>query len=526
MQAGKERDLFDKGTLLVPLRATELARSLASAYVVSNTPVGHDGDDKTHEGVTIGFRTHLPRWADRSSEGDPLVVLKVEATGEEVETNVPGCVRFKSPLRITGVSCASFETKDLMQDFVATYLSFPDIPENLVKLEVSEIPRLEKDAAGESVLELGTPSLEALSRDTMDGLAGWCRVLVENMNKGEFDQEISGIVSRGCKGPEVTWSWKRLAENALEELDSDAKQADKVIWGELVSLLLKHRSERGFDRRAVLQQLEMELSREGEIDENTSRWISVSRDIAAARRDMAPLSDEGSVGQRAALAIFVAQDPRGIDGLGAGRRVAFLAKLFAGAFQGISRAAGELKNDPAQLDAALEIAERIPAGQTSELEIGSRSYDSDLRSSDDIILNGSVIGRRVSEPTPYRIMLRARAMETNQKILPERETGRLRIVSRDGDKVKIYLEDEPGSILSNPLVRFWTPLQKVTARSPSAKKLKEILAESWRTGCAVGIYEVDGTQMLCCYVVILTNTLDREEFEHHVASLRSFAEAF
>ncbi|MFY0690761.1 MAG: hypothetical protein JXR14_02425 [Paracoccaceae bacterium] len=526
MRSGKEKNLFEGGTLLVPLKATEFARSLASTFVVGNMPLREEPSDAKYKDAVMGFQGFIPGWADRSSEGDPLVLLEVPQTGDEVETNVPGCYFFKSPPRITAVCSASFENSDLMQDFAATYLSFPDVPESLVELKVSEFRRAEEALLGEEELDVSSLAPQTGIKESVDALAGWSRVLVENFFSGAFDQEISEILSRNCNDGESSWTWERLATNALEGLDQKASDADKVIWVAVVSLLLKHRLERGFDRRAVLEELQAELSKKDKLDEVLERWITVSRDIATARREMAPLSDEGSIGQRAALAILVAQDPRGIDGLSAGTKVAFLSKLFAGAFQGMSRAAGEQKNDCAQLDVTLEIAERIVAGQAAELKLGSRTYDSDLRSSDEIVLNGAVVGRRVSEPAPHRIMLRARAMEAGQKILPEEKTGRLRVVSREADKAEIYVEDESGSIKSNPLVRFWTPLLKVTSRTPSAAKTRELLEKSWETGCAVGISEVDGVKMLCCYFVVLTNTLDREEFEHHVGALQAFAESY
>jgi hypothetical protein len=62
----------------------------------------------------------------------------------------------------------------------------------------------------------------------------------------------------------------------------------------------------------------------------------------------------------------------------------------------------------------------------------------------------------------------------------------------------------------------------MTSRLPSSIDLRALLGLSWRTGCAIGTYEVDGQPMLCAYVVLLTNTLDREEFEFHVETLQTF----
>jgi hypothetical protein len=521
-----EMSLFGEEQLLVPMRATDFARSLASGYLAGNVAEWEaEAGNSYSPDTVVGFRGALPAWSVKEVDGDPAIVLRVDATGQEAESNVPGCF-FLPPLRrITSVASAAFAAEDAMKDFQATYLSFPDVPRGLVPLEVWEAP-IETHNTDTLALEGLPMSREALSTAEMDAVAGWVRVLVEQFYRGGFDKAIPPIFSRASAGSDPRWSWERLATTTLEALDANAIHADRAIWSTLVGMLLEHRADRGFDRRGILRELEAKLAEAGAIDDAVRKWIKVAGDIFAARRDMTPLSDEGSIGQRAALAVLLAQTPEEVESLQVGKRVALLARTFSGGFQGLSRAKGDLKADRSQLDVVQEIAERLVRSEPSALGLGTRSFDSDLNSSDEVLLDGSVVGKRVSEPAPHRIMLRARAMEAGQRIVPEVGTGRLRIVSGEDGEKNVYVDDEPGSIKAHPLVRFWTPLVKVTSRTPSAAKVKEILAESWKRGCAVGITDVDGNSTLCCYVVVLTNTLDREEFEHHVAELRKFAKGF
>lgn len=512
MQTGKSVDLFDNGPLLVPLTKPGLASSLSSGYVACNWP--EDLEASEHEGkeAVVGFRRALPSWALSQNDGDPCVVLEIDPPPDIVERG--DVVFFRSPPRVTKVTAAHFASDDQLRDFEATYLAFPDIPVDLLPLSVSAVPTEEVEKRPE---DLEVP-LTKVDRTKLDALAGWNLVLVEELLTGGLAREVSSIGPRSEED-----GWKSIAASVLESVHPEASKQEKLIWNEMTSLALAHRASRGFDRRALLDEFSRRVTASGEVHDDVRRWIEVVEEVLSAQRDLPPFSDEKSIGGRAALAILLAQDEQAIESLAAGPKVAFLARLFVGAFQGLSRAAGRTKNDRKKLDAILNASELVARGHAAEFSIGKRNYDRDLRSTDEILLNGEAVLERVSDAPAYLMMLNARARETGQVIVPEEGTGRLCIAVPDDDQSKVYMEEEPGSDEVNTLVRVWKPLIKVTSRVPSATKLKDILEESWASGCAVGIRDINGQKTLCCNAVFLMNTLDRDEFEYHVLRIREFA---
>lgn len=512
MQSGNGVDLFDNGPVLVPVTKPALAKSLSSGFISANWLGEQEAGQSGGREAVFGFRRVVPSWALSQGDEDPCVILEIASPSEITESG--DIVFFRAPPRVTQVTAAHFTSDDQLRDFQATYLAFPDIPNDLLPLCVSAVPLGEVEKRPE-MLEL---PVELADRGRLDALAGWNLVLLDELLTGELSREVWSIDPRyGDDG------WKSIATSVLDSVHPGASEHERLIWSEMMSLALAHRASRGFDRRALLDEFSGRVKASGEVHDGVHKWIEVVEEVLSAQRDLPPFSDEKSIGARAALAILLAQDEQAIESLSAGPKVAFLARLFIGAFQGLSRAAGKAKNDRRKLDATLSASELVARGQTAQFTIGKRSYDRNLRSTDEILLNGSAVLERVSDAPAYLMMLNARARETGQVIVPEEGTGRLCIAVPEDDNSKVYMEEEPGSDELNTLVRVWKPLTKVTSRAPAAAKLKDILEKSWASGCAVGIRDINGQKMLCCNAVFLMNTLDRDEFEYHVSRIREFA---
>jgi hypothetical protein len=505
--------------MIIPIATDEFARALAAGYVAGD---GKGGAMKAGfqeaSPLLLAFAGPVPSWALPTDAVGHTVFLTVDMAGLSVSQVASGCFVVPTFLRTERIKEAIFPEQDHLENFKATYAQFPDIPMGTMAFRVSQVETVSADQPSNLPSALRGVTVDGPTYGVLDAACGWASILVLQLLEGKLDEEVAGSLS-AVDGKK---SWRELAELSLASYDRRCTEFDKAIWGAIVEAAIDHRSERGFDRRVLLDDARGRLGDDIREHAEVAKWFAYTRDVLEARRDPPLLNDEGSIGRRAALVILLAHDLSSVEAFKCGLRVASLAKLFVGAFKGISRLGAEFKNDMRRLGAAQEIGERIASGKASSIDYSAKTYDEDLSVLDTVLHDGKPLIQRRAEPSPHLMLLRARVLEAGLRISVDDSTGRLRIISEHKDAIRIFVEDNPIHQKTHPVVRFWTPIRKMTSRLPSSIDLRALLGLSWRTGCAIGTYEVDGQPMLCAYVVLLTNTLDREEFEFHVETLQTF----
>ena len=509
--------------MLVVLPAEAFARALTSGYIGGqNGRASTSTSDSPRAAQIFAFEEPINRSVLSRVGQDSAVFLEIDASGLDLENIAPKVFSVGSQLRISKVERALFQSRDGLRNFEATYFQFPDIPSELISTEVAEITF---EDGSKPDLEMQIPAVSdgvLIDLDRRDASCGLSAILVEQLLQGGLDEQVSGWLQLEPEKYEQGHLWRGIALTALDSIDPEVAEVDTVIWGEFFEAAIGHRSERGFDRRSLLEEVRGRLPAFILEQPKVAKWFAVAKDVLEARRDPPPFDDEGSIGRRAALAALINHDFASLADLNMGKKVGFLVKIFIGAFNGLSRLPANFKGESRRLDATLEIGERLEKGEPSALQVTGQTSTEDLAHLDILMLDDVLLFERKADPLPHRMMLRARALEAGLRLAPEEKSGRLRVYLNEEDAVRIYVDDGPVSPMVNPVVRFWTPVVKITARTPSAAKMRDILALSWHSGCSIGTYKVDGNLMLCAYVFVLTNTLDREEFDFYIASLEKF----
>lgn len=472
---------------------------------------------------TIGFEEMPPSWALECDEPGAIVVLKAAVPGEQI-TKKDGILFLPGLTRITHVTEAIFANQSELENFLASYAPFPDVPVDLIPCVVSSQPDdlfaggASKEAI-EELLEIVTVNFEE-----RDAYCGWGAGLVNLMEAGGLDRELQDYFARISREQSAI-SFTDRVEQLLLALDPSATEVDLGILSAVTNSAMNLRSTQGFDRLRLLESVEAWLSGKGKTDSKYSKWLDVAKDVVSARRDPPPLGDEGSLGQRAGLAFLLAHEPDTIEYLEAGEKVKALVYLLALAFQGYARCDAKFKKPIPKMDGILSVAEAIEAGSPCELTIQTGRLDKEMNERDSFVLNGEEIAFRERPVSSFVLKMRAHAVDSGMQLLVDEKLGRLFLdIGGTGD-LKIFIDQEAPSGSSLPVVRFWAPLLEMKARTPGAATLRTLLEKSWFTGCALGINSLSDKNFLCAFVTQLSNTLDRDEFDAHVASIKEMVAA-
>ena len=513
IKIGKE--LKNKKTIFVPLHSENWALALSQGYLgyPPSDDAIKDMQARYPNGV-IGFEETPPGWAMQCDEPGAMVVLKVESYIEgAVEEG--GIVILPGLQRVSRVVEAIFASQSELDNFIASYAAFPDVPVDLVPVVVSTQSNDlfgDKEVASSFTVAENPDKIEF---ETRDAFCGWSARLIDLIEGGEYDDEIERYFSRVAGGRGSNQIMDHARE-LLHAFDPNASEVDESIWSALVKTTMNSRASHGFDRRQVIDQVEAWLRKKDKIDTKASTWLEVAADVVSARREPPPLTDEGSLGQRASLAFLIAHEPEAVDYLEAGSKVRALVSILSSAYLGYARANASLKKPKSKLDAVLGCAEALEGGKANEVTIDIGRLDGEMNEHDTFALNGEVIAQRARPVSPYRLMLRARALEAGMQLLVDEELGCLYVDLGDSNDLKIFIDEDPSSRPDQPVVRFWAPLMEMKARTPSAAAIKKLLEKSWLTGCALGVNQIGDKNFLCAFVTQLTNTLDRDEFDAHV----------
>ncbi|WP_170610703.1 hypothetical protein [Ruegeria arenilitoris] len=508
--------------LYIPLHNENWALSLSRGYL------GYPPTEDTVQDVqarysqgTVGFEEMPPSWAMECDEPGAIIVLKATVPSDLV-VKKQGTLLLPGLTRISSVKEAIFANQSELDNFVASYAAFPDVPVDLVPCGVSSQPGdLFAGEASEEAIE----NLEETGKaefEERDLYCGWSTGLVNLMETGGFDGELKEYIARVDRDKSAN-AFVDHVQKILLAFDPEATEVDLDIWSAVADTAMNSRSRHGFDRLRLVESVEGWLSDKGKTDPKYSRWLEVAKDVVSARRDPPPLNDDGSLGQRAGVAFLLAHDPETIEFLEAGEKVKALVSTLAMAFLGYARSDLKFKKPLSKMDGILTLAEAIEAGSAGNLLIETGRLDKEMNENDIFAISGKEIARRVRSVSSYGLMLRARAMEAGMRLLVDEDHGRLYLDLGDQAGLKIFIDQEASAKSSQPVVRFWAPLVEMKARTPGAAAVRKLLEKSWATGCALGINSLGDKDYLCAFVTQLTNTLDRDEFDAHVTSIKKMA---
>lgn len=506
----------------IPLHNENWALSLSRGYL------GYPPTEDTVQDVqarysqgTVGFEEMPPSWALECDEPGAIIVLKAKVPIDYV-TKKDGIVFLPGLTRVSRVEEAIFANQSELDNFIASYSVFPDVPIDLVPCGVSSQPGdLFAGGASEEAIEnfeeTGKPEF-----DERDVYCGWSAGIVNLMEAGRFDGELQAYFARIDREKSAK-AFIDHVRQILLAFDPGAMEVDLDIWSAIADTAMNSRSRHGFDRLQLVESVEGWLSGKGKTDPKYSKWLEVAKDVVSARRDPPPLGDEGSLGQRAGIAFLLAHAPETIEFLDAGDKVKALVLMLAMAFLGFARSDVKFKKPLSRMDSVLSVAEAIEAGTAGELIVQTGRLDKEMNERDTFTLNGNEIACRVRSVSSYVLLLRAHAVDSGMQLLVDEDLGRLYLDFGGAAELKIFIDREAPSGSSLPVVRFWAPLIEMKARSPGAAAVRKLLEKSWSTGCALGINSFGGKDFLCAFITQLTNTLDRDEFDAHVTSIRKMA---
>jgi hypothetical protein len=514
----------DKGdtgtTIFVPMHVNNWVLSLASGYVGGKLGADTSSDVQSiHPEGILAFDKAPPRWAIEWGEakGD-RVILKMDVPGDRI-TEHEGFMLIDGFIHVNSVELVQFRSKEASNNFFASFSVFPDIPYDLLPTaiysedgEVTPPPDFE-GIRGKSV----APSV---AWDQLDLCAGWAAFLVSLLIDGSSDDLVASQFM-SLEGSETGDGFGKYASRALKAVDPGATPQDQLIWAATAEMVLDLRGARGFDRRELIERLERKFSMATEMAKAErsaiEKWLSVAKDIVAAKRDFPPLDDGGAIGQRAALALIVAHEPQALSELSAGKIVKSLVGLVSAGFQGFKRMdAKEAKTSLELVGATLSMGEALAGLSERDLSFSLRKLNHQFEMSDVVCLNGTELMQRSFGSPPYLPMLQVRAKEEGYQFLVEDDAGLLSMSHPETPEFRIYVEEDVASDARNPVFRLWTPLIALKIRSPSYQNLRKLMVTGWKTGCAVGTRDFKGVDHICAFASHATNSLDRAEFLFHV----------
>lgn len=506
----------------IPLHNENWALSLSRGYL------GYPPTDDTVQDVqaryshgTVGFENMPPSWAMECDEPGAIIVLKATVPCDLVVKN-DGIVLLPGLTRISSVTEAIFANQSELDNFVASYAAFPDVPVDVVPCGVSSQSGdlFAGEASKEAIENLEETRLTEF--EGRDLYCGWSAGLVNIMEAGGFDGELQEYFGR-INIEKSSNAFVDHVRKILLAFDPESTEVDLDIWSAVAETAMNSKSRHGFDRLRLVESVEAWLLEKGKRAPKYSKWLEVAKDVVSARRGPPPLGDDGSLGQRAGVAFLLAHEPATIEFLEAGEKVKALVSTLAMAFLGYARSDVKFKKPLSKMDGILTLAEAIEAGTAGELNIRTGRFDQEMNERDTFSLNGKEIAFRVRSVSSYVLLLRAHAVDAGLQLLVDEDLGRLYLDLGRAADLKIFIDQEALPESSLPVVRFWAPVVEMKARTPSAAALRKLLEKSWSTGCALGINSLGDKDFLCAFVTQLTNTLDRDEFDAHVTNIRKMA---
>ncbi|GAA3895308.1 hypothetical protein GCM10022276_12980 [Sphingomonas limnosediminicola] len=507
----------NSGHVLVPMHADNWSLALASGYLGGGAlKADHAADFQSHAGADVwGFAGAVPDWALVEGEDGPRVVLRFASEGF-VERQDSSAQSRPGPVRVTRVEEACFESREALDNFMASYTLFPDVPTDVVPAAAAGYPRVPVGRPE----TLGPPAspIVAERRRELDFYAGWAAALLELLEAGEFHQEVVRSLEQGATTP------SELAEHSLRAFEPAASALDVAVWKATIEGIRRRYGTRGFDREEFLDEIgDAVVSLGGD----AAAWVNGCRQVFSGERDVPNLDDTAHVGRRAALALMLAHEPAALsqleDALGAGPRVRALVVQAAYAFGGFSRLDAIHKRPSARLDAVLSVAEALAGGRPVSVSTQSLATNADLSRREAIVVDGTAAFSRTVEAAAHLLMLKARAQEAGFNVRVDEELGRLCILGRRPKGPVIFVEHNDCSTPDQPVVNLVLDLAKVGVR-PTTTGLKSYLELAWKHSVAVGLRSSGGVETVCAFASISLATLDRDEFRFYVERLLAISE--
>lgn len=491
----------------VPLHTDNWALALASGYMGGALKADQARDVQAGRGDdVVSFTNGVPAWSLTAGENGPRVVLVVEGLQDADRSHarlMPG------PIRVTSARQACFESQAALDNFVASYGAFPDVPLDLIPNRIGGYEVI--DALEPSNADRGAVTGVSSRRLELDFFAGWSAAILSLLEAGDHDEELTRFLAEDVGGS--------LGARSLRAFDREAGELDLAIWTATVDGLRSRFGRKGFDRRDFLSTVADRIRSFG--DEATS-WVNGCRRVIDAELDIPILDDSAHLGRRAALAVILAHEASGVTELesvlGVGAKVRALVMQAVYAFSGLARLEAHMKAPVGRLDAVLSLAERLAGGGTIDFETRALRIGGDLSRVEQVLIAGVPAFERSVQAPPYILMLKARAQEAGYQVKIDQDEGRLVILARRPKSPSIAVEANTSSLPGQPVVNLVLPLATLGAR-PTTASLKAYLALAWEHATTIGLRNVGGTETICAVASIPLATLDRDEFGFHVERL-------
>ena len=478
-------------TLLVPMLAENWALSLATGFIGGRPRHDVATDAQSlFEGGIVGAKGKVPGWMLQHGETGARVLLEVSVPAAAVEEE-GGFLIVRGLQRVTQVKSCRFPSEDAKKDFSATYGAFPDVPANLVPAVVKKMP-----VAGAPGLDLPVPVVAAEGleeeRQAVDLACGWIAGLVSLFGDPSLDALYGGPVQAGPNGNQALAG---IAGQALLALAPEASDVDLAIWRAVVATLLAPAAQRANGRHGVLDAVEERLQGEGALGTDAAAWLSKSSDVVSAKCDLPPLSDDGSIGRRAALAAVIG-DASGA--LPLGNRVAALVSLVSLASTGFTRSGiGGIKGDHGTLDGLLSLGQGLANGTVPEFNVIVGSLDADFCAAESLVADGKIIANRKRAAPLWAGPLQDAASRQGLLLAPDPDSGLLGAAEQATGE-QVLFEEVTGP--EGPELRAWVTLAIAKGKSPGLKALGGLLDEAWKSGTQVGIRKDVGGDRVCAFI--------------------------
>ena len=511
----KRRAKPKRAKLLVPMLADNWALCLASGFVGGKPR--HDAalDVQSLFEAGIVGKKKLDPWMLYFGEDGPRVILQVDVPADSIVDHkhfsiVPGLVR------VTDVKKCQFTNAAEKDDFIASYGAFPDVPVQIVQMVAKKFP---KKTGEQPAIEPTSTEHEELrpTRSRIDAFCGWAGAL-KTLFEDDAPTPLFSLSSHADAGG---GSIAELSKSALLSVAPSSTADDIAIWRTLVAVRTSDEFARGGDRRSILSEVEQQLQSDGNGSPVVSKWLAKVQDVLAARCDLPPLNDGGSIGQRAALALLL-DDPSGA--LPTGPLIGSLVSLVLGSAKGLARANGKvLKYDKDELSVLLTLGEALERGDASAITIESGGMSEDFSTSEQLLVDGNALAKKTLSAPVWIQAARAASIDLKRSLVVDKETALACLVMSNGSERVVYLEDFAIPEGSVDLVRIWTLVPDTALRGKGAASIKGLLGDAWETGQSVGMRKAGKKSELCIFRDLSVYGLNAATLKRAVEDLLGWA---
>ncbi|MBZ0135005.1 MAG: YbjN domain-containing protein [Planctomycetes bacterium] len=479
---------------------------------------------------------------------------------ERNRTGSPGIIEIQGCLHVGQFSAILFRTSDEREDFLLREFENMPVDVDLIGVAPGLYAENESTVAEGSGRDVDASAAKAASTDSVParadsiigGLCGLCAAVPDTAAWVKLVQHLftdPDSAQGDALDEPVAWLRTAVDDAMGSSLEGGNTDPDPLLFRTLLAELAGRDPSDGWNASEVLESLLGSLPPALSAQSDVRDWARIVGDVLSNKREVAALSDEGSIVRRAIMLMLLRPEPKDIlaagrSSLRAGHQVSALAALLSGTWAGLERLPNNIKASGgefsllAQAKAAL-INRWLALDDTANLPL-TEFLNPLLESSDAgpmgqklvLKVGGQVLLRRDIEADVVLRSVRDAAELLGQKLAYDRDKDRLslRFDFEGGRTQTIFIEKGMPDRRGHKTIRIWSPCMDLSTATQRKKLTKKMYEHLMRLNSAPNLNcrfaESMRDQAVIVLVDQLAETLDQKELKAHMENVAMAADMF